>query len=159
MSDKWPRGWGGDRGWQTVLNFDKETWDSPRGKKLFQLRNNLDFGDFETEEDFLKMKKNAANLERAIKNSKKLASPLKQLAEKENAKKAIMKIGAPLGAAAAVGEAAKMKAAQKGLGFLMMNPWLAAMLGILTPMRNTNQEYIGSPHHQQWLARKGPLAK
>ena len=71
MSDKWPTSWGGDRGWQTILDFDKETWDSPRGKKLFQLRSRLDFDDFETEEDFLKMKKQAANLERAIKNSKK----------------------------------------------------------------------------------------
>tara|TARA_R100000152_G_C6763399_1_gene187811 strand:- start:83 stop:760 length:678 start_codon:yes stop_codon:yes gene_type:complete len=82
MSDKWPRGWSGDRGFQTVLNFDEETWDSPRGKKLMILRNNLDFGDFETEEDFLKMKKDAANLERAIKNSKK-NPPLKQLLKME----------------------------------------------------------------------------
>ena len=87
MSDKWPTSWGGDRGWQTILDFDKETWDSPRGKKLFQLRSRLDFDDFETEEDFLKMKKQAANLERAIKNSKK-KPPLKQLLKKEKSMQA-----------------------------------------------------------------------
>ena len=97
-------------------------------------------------------------------------APLKMLANKEafyddvrehsnQARKAIAKIGAPLGVAAAAGEAAKMKAAQKGLGFLMMNPWLAAMVGMFAPTQMGSSEFIGSPEHQQWLARKGPLAK
>ena len=44
----------------------------------------------------------------------------------------------------------------------MTNPWLAALTGMFTPTgmdQDRSAEFIGSPEHQQWLARRGPLAK
>ena len=49
----------------------------------------------------------------------------------------------------------------KALGFFA-NPWLATIAGLLGPSKmdqDRSAEFIGSPEHQQWLARKGPLAK
>ena len=46
----------------------------------------------------------------------------------------------------------------KALG-IMSNPYAATMASLFAPMKNTNQEFLGSPQHQQWLARRGPLAK
>ncbi len=101
--------------------------------------------------------------------------PLKRLANKEafyddvrehsnQARKAVAKIGAPLGMATAAGEAAKMKAAQKGLGFLM-NPYLAALMGLFAPTE-MGDGTLYSPeemqkmyeHRQRELALSGPLA-
>ena len=148
--------WDGDRGWQKINDYDIE---SKYGKKLFELKNRMSFDDFNTEDDFLKMKKNARNLERAMKNSK-MVSPLKRLANKE----ALMKIGAPLGKATGLGgqAAGYLKTAApaipRALGF-MANPLLAAMAGMFAPTQMGSSEFIGSPEHQQWLARRGPLAK
>ena len=49
-------------------------------------------------------------------------------------------------------------AAPRALGF-MANPWLATIAGMFAPTQMGNSEFIGSPEHQQWLARRGPLAK
>ena len=105
----------------------------------------------------------------------KRGAPLRMLANKEDfydmvkehqkqARKAVAKIGAPLGMAAAAGEAAKMKAAQKGLGFLM-NPYLAALMGLFAPTQ-MGDGTLYSPeemqkmyeHRQRELALSGPLA-
>ena len=105
----------------------------------------------------------------------KRGAPLRMLANKEDfydmvkehqkqARKAVAKIGAPLGMAAAAGEAAKMKAAQKGLGFLM-NPYLAALMGLFAPTE-MGDGTLYSPeemqkmyeHRQRELALSGPLA-
>ena len=105
----------------------------------------------------------------------KRVSPLRMLANKEDfydmvkehdsqARKAVAKIGAPLGMATAAGEAAKMKAAQKGLAFLM-NPYLAALMGIFAPTE-MGDGTLYSPeemqkmyeHRQRELALSGPLA-
>ena len=83
--------------------------------------------------------------------------------------KAFEYIGAPLAAVTTAGEAASNKLigpaatrmGSKALGF-MGNPWLATLAGMFTPTgmdQDRSAEYIGSPHHQQWLARRGPLAK
>ena len=83
--------------------------------------------------------------------------------------KAFEYIGAPLAAVTTAGEAASNKLigpaatsmGSKALGF-MANPWLAAMAGMFAPSQmdqNRSAEYEGSPMHQQWLARRGPLAK
>jgi len=105
----------------------------------------------------------------------KRVSPLRMLANKEDfydmvkehdrqARKAVAKIGAPLGMATAAGEAAKMKAAQKGLGFLM-NPYLASLMGLLAPTQMGDgtlytpeemQEMYNQ--RQRELALSGPLA-
>ena len=105
----------------------------------------------------------------------KRVSPLRMLANKEDfydmvkehdrqAKKAVAKIGAPLGMATAAGEAAKMKAAQKGLGFLM-NPYLAALMGLLAPTEMGDGELYTPEQMQEMyeqrqreLALSGPLA-
>ena len=105
----------------------------------------------------------------------KRGAPLRMLANKEDfydmvkehdrqARKAVAKIGAPLGMATAAGEAAKMKAAQKGLGFLM-NPYLAALMGLFAPTQ-MGDGTLYSPeemqkmyeHRQRELALSGPLA-
>ena len=105
----------------------------------------------------------------------KRGAPLRMLANKEDfydmvkehqkqARKAVAKIGAPLGMAAAAGEAAKMKAAQKGLGFLM-NPYLAALMGLFAPTQ-MGDGTLYSPeemqkmyeHRQRELALSWPLA-
>ena len=105
----------------------------------------------------------------------KRGAPLRMLANKEDfydmvkehqkqARKAVAKIGAPLGMAAAAGEAAKMKAAQKGLGFLM-NPYLAALMGLFAPTQ-MGDGTLYSPeemqkmyeHRQRELELSGPLA-
>ncbi len=46
----------------------------------------------------------------------------------------------------------------RALGF-MASPWAPALGGIFAPTPMGNSEFIGSPEHQQWLARRGPLAK
>tara|TARA_B100000902_G_scaffold209282_1_gene199208 strand:- start:1633 stop:2079 length:447 start_codon:yes stop_codon:yes gene_type:complete len=46
----------------------------------------------------------------------------------------------------------------KALGF-MASPWAASLGGIFAPTQMGNSEFLGSPEHQQWLARKGPLSK
>ncbi len=53
------------------------------------------------------------------------------------------------------------KVAPKALGFFA-NPWLATLAGIFGASgmdQDRSAEYMGSPQHQQWLARKGPLSK
>ncbi len=58
-----------------------------------------------------------------------------------------------------------LKTVAPGLGFgsralgILSNPYAAAMSLLFAPMKNTNQEFLGSPQHQQWLARRGPLSK
>jgi len=46
----------------------------------------------------------------------------------------------------------------KALG-IMSNPFAAAMAGMFAPTQMGNSEFLGSPQHQQWLARRGPLSK
>tara|TARA_Y100000361_G_C11034922_1_gene276796 strand:+ start:120 stop:707 length:588 start_codon:yes stop_codon:yes gene_type:complete len=115
-------------------------------------------------------KEKNALLKRYAKNPNTLLKrPLSNLAARtsainDNIMKATNRMGAPLGMAAAAGEAAKMKAAQKGLGFLM-NPYLAALMGLFAPTE-MGDGTLYSPeemqkmyeHRQRELALSGPLA-
>ena len=82
----------------------------------------------------------------------------------DNIMKATNRMGAIFAKPTGLGEQAAgylktaAPAAPRALRF-MANPWLATMAGMFAPTQMGNSEFIGSPEHQQWLARRGPLAK
>ena len=86
----------------------------------------------------------------------------------DNIRKATTRAGAMFAKPTTLGEQAAgyMKTVapsfgSKALGFFG-SPWLATIAGLLGPSKmdqDRSAEFIGSPEHQQWLARKGPLAK
>ena len=83
----------------------------------------------------------------------------------DNIRKATTRAGAMFAKPTTLGEQAAgyLKTVAPGFGSralgIMSNPWLAAMAGMFAPTKTGNSEFIGSPEHQQWLARKGPLSK
>ena len=83
----------------------------------------------------------------------------------DNIRKATTRAGAMFAKPTTLGEQAAgyLKTALpnfggKALGF-MASPWAASLGGIFAPTPMGDSEFIGSPEHQQWLARKGPLSK
>ena len=86
----------------------------------------------------------------------------------DNIRKATTRAGAMFAKPAGLGEQAAgymktvaPKVAPKALGFFA-NPWLATLAGIFGASgmdQDRSAEFLGSPRHQQWLARKGPLSK
>lgn len=128
-------------------------------KRVFDPRKGLDAGTSRMQ--FLRQQAPLSNLkkvEQAINSRIKTAVP-----------KAFEYIGAPLAAVTTAGEAASNRLigpaatsmGSKALGF-MGNPLLATLAGMFAPTgmdQDRSAEFIGSPEHQQWLARRGPLAK
>ncbi len=85
----------------------------------------------------------------------------------DNIRKVTTRAGAMFAKPTTLGEQAAgyMKTAAKLPSFsifrnpMVLHPWAGALGGIFAPTKMGNSEFIGSPEHQQWLARRGPLAK
>tara|TARA_R110001583_G_scaffold65329_5_gene188848 strand:+ start:1792 stop:2247 length:456 start_codon:yes stop_codon:yes gene_type:complete len=104
---------------------------------------------------------------KAIRKAMEAGGQYKARLANDNIMKATNRMGAMFAKPTGLGEQAAgylktaVPAIPRALRFVA-NPWLAAMAGMFAPSQmdqNRSAEYEGSPMHQQWLARRGPLAK